>query len=277
MRMPWLLGIFAAVLGLAFGSEKKAHARSSAGRHAPMSGPDPTYTMDYWRPLLAQRLAQFHPDLAERPGALAFIMAWMLYETGGNPCGYGDPPPTGTAPDGQPREIGLGQLYNPDDFNRLAPALKAKLGVTLSSKTMRAYCQPGTQHRTRELTPDEMIEQIEGLLGLVDLGVSAADQALARNELSWNELDTWKLSKAEHALPSIVKGIDALGHMGKHPSGWDEYRVMLNGAGGAWAPDARDASKVSDRNPSGYVNFAMHRGFEMCDKCGRATLGQGVA
>lgn len=268
MKLLWL--IFPLIVGFGFLVHRERKASAASRTQGPPMSNDATYTLEFWRPLVEARLAEFHPATAARPGALDFAMAWLNYESnGGNPCAYGDPPPSGTAPDGQPREIGLGQLYNPDDFARIAPKV-APLGIKLTSKSLRAYCKPGTQIRTRNLTSDEMIAQIEAtLLVPIDEGIAWADAALMKGKLNWLPVDVWKLVKAHHAYPPILNMLAPLATRGPIPS-WKAYRAKLNQID-AWAPDATSPDSVTENNPKGYKNFALHRGFEMCERCGEAT------
>ena len=84
------------------------------------------------------------------PGCLAngiqlpYALKWIEIESGGNPCAIGDPSQRG--PDGQPRELGIAQLHNPDDLRRV--------GVT--GAELRAYCVPGTAAMSRAMTIAEM-------------------------------------------------------------------------------------------------------------------------
>jgi hypothetical protein len=261
----WLIVPLIIGFGFLVHRERKAHAAS----FSPVKY-DAKYTVDYWRPLVQLRMMQEHAATAALPGALEFAMAWLENESDGNPCAYGDPPPDGTAPNGDPKELGLGQIYNPDDVSRIALKV-APMKIKLSSKILRAYCKPGTQTRTRELTPEEMIEQVEcTLLVPIDEGISWANQALAKAGLTWSAVDRWKLAKAHHAYPPILNWLVPVSTHGKLLS-WADYRAALNKSGGIFAPDATDSSKVTDNNPKGYVNYALHRGFFACELCGNAT------
>ena len=68
-----------------------------------------SYSPASWSPLVTSLVAGGPIDPR-------FAMAWLTMESGGNPAAIGSPAQLG--PDGFPREVGLGQLYNPDDFAR---------------------------------------------------------------------------------------------------------------------------------------------------------------
>src|ERR1700741_1478013 len=106
-------------------------------------------------------------------------MKWLAMESDGAPCAFGKPGAKG--PDGQPLEIGLGQIYNPDDFKLLG--LTAR-GITPA--TFRAYCAPNSQQRTRKLTGKEMEDQVRyTLLAKIDQSMGVADGAVAKHGLAW--------------------------------------------------------------------------------------------
>src|SRR5262245_23473418 len=111
--------------------------------------------LDEWAAILA-------PMCAARGIQLPYALNWISMESGGNPCEIGYPPAKG--PDGMPREMGIGQFYNPDDLRRLG----------LTSTQLRAYCVPGDDHEVmfrgkkvrgfsrdmkRPMTPAEMLDQ----------------------------------------------------------------------------------------------------------------------
>ena len=90
-----------AFLGLGFLiGQKKASASPVA---------DPSYPVSIWRALI-KKLAPASLDVE-------FVLKWIEVESNGNPCAVGSLKAFG--PDGNPREMGIGQFYNPDDVVRL--------------------------------------------------------------------------------------------------------------------------------------------------------------
>lgn len=149
----------------------------------------------------------------------AFVSKWNEIESGGNPCAIGAPGAKG--PDGAPREMGIGQFYNPDDLVRLK----------ITSSALRAYCAPGTNAVTRQLTPDEMQLQAQALIDLVTICKSQASADLRRVGASWPHegADYYRLVKLQHALPGISRsGLPATSaFLGRPPTGWREFRNCL--------------------------------------------------
>lgn len=145
-----------------------------------------------------------------------FAMEWLRAESGGNPCAFGLA--TQFGPDGKlPREIGLFQLYNPNDFQ--------KLGVDPAA--MRAYCVPGTQRLSRKLTPEEVQYQIEAGIGLIKLCQAEADKTMAAVGVDWHHgADYWAMVKLYHALPVILRpGLaNVAKRLGRPPINWMEFR-----------------------------------------------------
>jgi hypothetical protein len=181
-----------------------------------MSEPKPTtfqtQTVKQWEPILAA----WNPPL--RPIPLPFLLQWVAIESGGNPCAYGSANAKG--PDGHPREQGIGQFYNPDDFSKLK----------IPSGSMRAYCQPGTQKQTRKLTADEISAQAKALIGLVQSCRDTAETALRKaGAQNWNGRDYWKMVKLVHGIPGLVKGGLAAtsAKLGRAPRDWQEYKATL--------------------------------------------------
>lgn len=223
---------------------------------------DPDYPVEAWRPTVEQLIATAYPRVLS-----PIAMKWLEDESGGNPCAFGDPPPIGTAPDGNPREIGLGQLYNPDDFKRLG----------ISPSAFRAYCVPGTQKRSRKLTPDEMIAQVKyTVLEPIGWGMEKADAAVTAYGLdAWEPPDYWKLVKAPHALPGILQqGMPAVvKKLGRAPSGWLEFRQEL----GMDDPAIREKVKRKEQlTADEKVKWRWMRALDACEKIGNALLDPGA-
>jgi hypothetical protein len=238
---------------------------------------DPDYSLQSWAPIVARLIPQVAPRAPQ-----AFVMKWLEIESGGNPCAVGDPGQLG--PDGNPAEIGIGQLYNPDDF----VAFGARAG------DFRAYCQPAAplsaayrqaradlsnaqgdvalqtaakarmataarqmQTKTRMLTPAEVDAQVRiTLLDKIEQGITHADGVVHANGLSWSVPDYWKLVKAPHALPAILgNGMPAVvKKLGRAPTSWAEFRSAL-----------------------GMENYPQwKRALDACEACGNA-VAPGVA
>lgn len=159
-----------------------------------------------------------------------FARASIDEESGGNPCAIGEPGALG--PDGNPRELGLIQLYNPDDLQLLK----------VSGTKMRAFCVPGkiqVMHRgrmvwthrqdvARLLTPDEMTEQASLVVGKILQARSEAMRYATAAGLAWPEIELWRLVKLVHGLPGLVHGVlAATKQLGSAPSSWQAYRDLV--------------------------------------------------
>ena len=166
------------------------------------------WSLDVWDPIV-QALAI--PEAIP----VRFVKAWMDAESGGNPCAVGSI--TAKGPDGNPREMGLFQLYNPDDLKRV--------GVTGSE--LRAYCVPGTQRVSRKLTPAEMTTQVRAGIQLIKLSRSSAIAAIAKVGADFGRgPDFWRFVKLAHALPALLNpGIVVVTKtLGRPPRDWAEFR-----------------------------------------------------
>lgn len=162
------------------------------------------------------RVEQWATYLA--PGCLAhgiqlpYALRWIEIESGGNPCACGYPAARG--PDGHPRELGIAQLYNPDDLRRL--------GVT--GAQLRAYCVPGSDHPvkfkgkvvrgfssvlSRQLTTEEMQDQADATIKLIVhcMLTAARDLAKVNAGAAWSlsRRNYWALVKLQHALPGLSR------------------------------------------------------------------------
>jgi hypothetical protein len=189
------------------------------------------YTVDYWQPRIVAAIRASYPTLEP-----SFVRAWNLFESAGQPCacsrGFSGPHTADgllLGLDGNPREIGLGQLYNApdgtgDDFTAqgIRPA------------ALRVYCGSATslataQQATRALTDAEEAVQVKALLDLVARCKVKADASVARFGLVWPGADYWCLVKAPHAEPGILDpGLPAVAHkLGRSPRDWGEFRRVL--------------------------------------------------
>jgi hypothetical protein len=172
---------------------------------APSDTPVRPYDVESWRGLVT-KLAGDIP--------VAFVQAWNTKESGGNPCAFGSANAKG--PDGNPLEMGLGQLYNPDDFDALG----------IDAGSWRTYCEAGTQNVTRDLTADECTSQVKGLIGLINRCRTAA----RKFNPGWSETsaDFWRLVKLNHALPGLLQGMTAVTkQLGRAPNDWAEFRATV--------------------------------------------------
>lgn len=191
-----IVGILAG-LGILVGVRKGSSA--SLGT-SPVDRP----ALKAWRPIIASLL----PSTLD----LDFVMKWIEVESGGNPCAVGNFKQRG--PDGHPREMGIGQFYNPDDLVR----------IKLTGDQLRAYCIPETQKLSRPLTPEEMRQQAKATIDLILYCRERAIRDLSgvgapMNE-AWNPKarDFYALIKLQHGLPGIPKkGFPAVTRLLGHP------------------------------------------------------------
>ena len=197
---------------------------------------DPEYPPEIWRPLVERLISADYPRIA-----VPVAMQWLTMESDGAPCAFGRASELG--PDGFPREIGLGQLYNPDDFKLLK---LTERGITPT--TLRSYCVPGTQRRSRALTDEEMEQQVRhAVLDLIQRCMGEADRTVARFGLQWSPRDYWTLVKSFHAMPVISdNGMPAVAKkIGRAPRSWSEFREALGmNANPTWAFALDNAEKL---------------------------------
>ena len=163
----------------------------------------PPPTLEQWAALLA-------PGCLAHRIQLPYALRWIDLESGGNPCAVGHPAAHG--PDGNPREIGISQLYNPDDL--------ARFGVT--GAQLRAYCVPGDDHaivykgRTvrgfssallRPLTAAEMQQQADATIDLIArcMVMATRDLVAVHADAAWSPStrNYWTLVKLQHGLPGL--------------------------------------------------------------------------
>lgn len=190
----------------------------------------PTPTMKQWAPLVASRaaFAGFAPE---------FIMRWIEVESGGNPCAVGKIGVNG--PDGNPREMGLGQIYNPDDLKTL--------GAT--GAELRAYCVPGTQKLSRPLTATEMDRQVALTIALAVKCRTAAKADYRAVGGDWSVLtarDQGKFTKLRHGLPVLSKAghATARAHYGRPATSWSEFVSAVSHASIKSTGDDSDRARI---------------------------------
>jgi hypothetical protein len=168
-------------------------------------------------PSVARWMALLVPGCVAHQIPLEFALKWIEIESGGNPCAIGDPSQRG--PDGEPRELGIAQLHNPDDLR----------AVGVASSELRAYCVPGTGVLARPLTLPEMSTQAVAAVGLIANCMAAADLDLAAVGARWTGRDYWTLVKLRHGLPGLARsGLLAVTRLlGRAPESWREFRAAL--------------------------------------------------
>lgn len=246
-----------------------------------------------WQTLVRQLIASEFPRVDDR-----FAMAWLAMESGGNAVAVGDPGRLGQGSQ-EPAEIGLGQLYNPDDFHafgidpaafrayapaaaplaaqynqlRASAATATAAGDTTTAATERSAASQiarQMQTATRELTPSEKADQVRWtLLAKIRQSMAKADTAVSTYGLrGWSLPDYWKLVKAPHALPAILnEGMPAVvKKLGRAPVSWAEFRSALG-------MDAMIADADGKTVPK-YPQWV--RALNACEACGDATA-QAVA
>ncbi len=181
------------------------------------------YNIDESDPSITRWLPVVSAEAVAAGVPVDFAMAYLAIESGGNPCEVGERSAVG--PDGEPREVGLFQIYNPDDFE----ALKAK------ASELRTYCvkpAPGTpnpQRLSRKMTSDEMIRHVKLGIDNIKRQQRTADRFLTSNHVMWNPSgpDYWSFVKLVHGLPSIVNpGMSqVVVRLGRPPLSWKEFRA----------------------------------------------------
>jgi len=189
----------------------------------PVYGPQlpPPPSVDQWAPALREPCAaRGIPEL--------YALRWIAMESGGNPCAIGNPAEAG--PDGQPREVGLAQSYNPDDL--------AAAGI--SAGEVRAYCVRGrnntvtykghvvqgfSDRMTRELTEAELAQQAQLAAATIARAMDGAARKMRAAGASWPERDWWALVKLQHNLPGLASGVAVVARaLGRAPASWREFR-----------------------------------------------------
>ncbi len=212
-----------------------------------------TYTPEFWATVLAPYVAQ-----ANIP--LPFAREALTEESNGNPCAIGNPEQYG--PDGNPREMGPYQLYNPDDLNYLK----------ISGASLRAYCNPNkvpyrtkdgrtvmgpSQEVIRPLTVDEVTEVAKAIVGKISQSRSYAAHYAMLAAVRWppDSIDFWRLVKLVHGLPGLVSS--GLGNvatfLGRAPTSWAEYRHCIESGQVKCDPNT-EAYRGSDNYLSEWTN-----------------------
>lgn len=176
---------------------------------------------------LARSVVRWWPQIAAQASLAgippAFAQAWMTIESGGNSCAVGEL--TATAPEnGLPREIGLWQIYNPDDFK----------GLRVTAQELTAYCvrpaagQRNPQTLSRPMTSDEIVRHVSAGIQEIQAKRAYANRYLTASGYLWptTSPDYWSAVKLAHALPVEENGGFAqVAHkLGRSPVSWREFR-----------------------------------------------------
>lgn len=207
----WFLLAIGTVVALFARKANAGTSFRSGGSGKPMANAM-GYTTSSWIPKLtpACQIAGIPPE---------FAASAVEEESGGNPCAIGAQGAMG--PDGNPREMGIMQFYNPDDLGI----------IKLTGNQLRAYCQgPDTENVTRQLSDDEMNAQVNAVVLKISQMRSYAGHYGVLAKIQWpsDSVDFWRLVKLVHGLPGLVQGIVEIAqHLGRAPISWSEYRSTI--------------------------------------------------
>ena len=212
-----ILGLITGFIALVAGKARANPPLPPAPTPQPGLPPAPqttSYNTALWEPFLVSLLPRGMP--------LQFAKNWIEIESGGNPCAIGVPGSLGT--DGHPKEQGIAQLYNPDDFNAHG----------IPSGSLRKYCSGKGQACTRPLTSEEMAAQVKGLIALIRSSVNYVANVLATNGAThlpgWSPSGEgfWRLVKTVHGLPGITNGMKYVtAKLKRAPTGWEEFKDQI--------------------------------------------------
>jgi hypothetical protein len=215
---------------------RAAASTGPRGRMNEPNKPNSTNTRSASPPSVEQWGTHLAPGCLAHGIPLAYALKWIDLESGGNPCAIGSPASRG--PDGNPRELGIAQFYNPDDLRRF--------GVT--GTQLRAYCVPGDNHavtykgRTvrgfssallRPLTATEMQEQADAAVKLIAYCMSTATRDLraVNAGATWSPAtrNFWTMVKLQHGLPGLSRsGLRAVARrLGRAPRSWEEFKATI--------------------------------------------------
>jgi hypothetical protein len=151
------------------------------------------------------------------------VLAWTAIESDGDEGSIGAPGAKG--PDGYPKEVGLLQLYNPDDFQSLGFTPAQLLNAAPADKAAKYIQFALLKKRT-------------------------ADHVLANAHIAWptSSPDYWSAVKLEHASvaypPTMYAQVTA--KLGRPPNSWREFRSTYE----AFNPAAKfnPALKADEQN-----------------------------
>jgi hypothetical protein len=160
--------------------------------------------VEQWRSLVSDNAGDIPVD---------FLLAWIQRESGGNPCSYTTM-----------RESGIFQLMPPDNTNQ---------GGTTEA-ALRAACSGSSQSAARQLTSDELDEQVKSGIRYVNYVRGVAHKKLDAAGVTWDEAnpDFWRIVKLQHAYPGPTAGwlATATAQLGRPPASWAEMRAANPGA-----------------------------------------------
>ncbi len=178
------------------------------------SGAPPPDSMS--NPQYASRLEELRGDVP-----MEVLQRWIARESGGDPCSVGS-----TAQllrDGYAREAGLFQVY-------FESAADSQFGVL--SRDLRAACSQVSQQRMRDLTADELDEQLMSGIKMATAFRAIADSQLSSSGITWTEPECWALAKLYHCLPAIGKSfLPAAARAGQADS-WSAFSGYCNSLSG---------------------------------------------
>jgi hypothetical protein len=172
-----------------------------------MTTPSKTYgvaqprSSDVTDPSVARWASVFAAPAVAAGVPLPFVLAWTAIESDGDEGSIGQPGAKG--PDGYPKEVGLLQLYNPDDFQSLGFSPAQLLNAAPADKAQK-------------------------YLAFVLLKKRTADHVLANAHIAWpvSSPDYWAAVKLEHASvaypPTMYAQVTA--KLGRPPNSWREFR-----------------------------------------------------
>jgi hypothetical protein len=211
MPIPALLLVGGGAIAFAriFGQSEPEHTESDPPAEDETETADPqpvtaALTPTTWDDLLNELCGSLPVD---------FLQRWITRESAGNACSVGSIAQMNR--DGYAREAGIGQVYFESPTQRV-------FGVT--SNELRAYCAPGTQNQTRDLTDDERRAQVQSLVSMATAFLAAADSKLAAQGLSWETPDRLALAKLHHGLPAIPKSLLPAANRAGRAGSWSEFR-----------------------------------------------------
>lgn len=195
---------------------------------------------------------------------LPFAVAWEGEESGGNPCAIGSPHAKG--PDGNPQEMGIMQIYNPDDLQHFG----------VKGSDLRAYCSSdpnNLQMVTRELTEAEIAQQADLLIKMIVKSRAVAQQYLNLAGAHWSPdgRDFWCMVKLVHGLPGLVHGLmNVAAFLKRAPTSWAEFRSTIEHS------VKLDPTTEAYRNdPPHRINFSDI--FDNAEKAAAGVTGPNVA
>lgn len=149
------------------------------------------YTATYW----ADMLSAAAPDLPT-----ARLVAWIAEESGGNPAALGST-----------KEVGIFQI-DMQDGDVAGGSVQSLHGDFTSSASSQTISTP--------LTDDQEQLQVSTGITYVRACLAKAQQAAS----SWDDSDTWCLTKMVHALPAVVSQLLPQASTAGHDTSWADFK-----------------------------------------------------